>query len=88
MASEVAVLTPNLSAAAAPTGDIVTTRMVFSTACLLLSLCALPQQPANKPAPADPEATAAGRKSYLGREVAHTMHWAPHVREADAGLTL
>lgn len=50
--------------------------MVFSTACLLLSLCALPQQPAQKPAPADPEATAAGRRHYLGREVAHTMHWA------------
>ena len=25
--------------------------------------------------PQDPEATETGRRSYLGREVAHTMHW-------------
>ncbi|MCK5941407.1 MAG: class I SAM-dependent methyltransferase [Planctomycetes bacterium] len=47
--------------------------MTSSAALLLSSLCLLPQAPTV--APADPEATAAGRATYLGREVAHTMHW-------------
>lgn len=41
------------------------------TACLLSWLVCLPQQPA----PADPEQTPAGRTHYLGRAIAHTMHW-------------
>ncbi|MEM7204628.1 MAG: class I SAM-dependent methyltransferase [Planctomycetota bacterium] len=45
---------------------------------VLTALCAAvlsaPQGPAT-PAPRDPEQTEAGRQHYLGRRVAHTMHW-------------
>ena len=48
--------------------------MTLSTACLALTLC-LPALRCQQQ-PRDPEATAEGRATYLGREVAHTMHWA------------
>ena len=48
--------------------------MVLSSACLSLALCLPAQRPQQQPE--DPEATAVGRTTYLGREVAHTMHWA------------
>ena len=48
--------------------------MVLSSACLSLALCLPAQRPQQQPD--DPEATAVGRTTYLGREVAHTMHWA------------
>ena len=48
-------------------------------ACSWLTPQAPPEAPKlQQPKPAavpDPEATADGRASYLGREVAHTMHW-------------
>ncbi len=47
--------------------------MVLLATSLLLALAATPQTPGARP---DPESTAAGRETYLGREVAHTMHWA------------
>ena len=47
--------------------------MVLLATSLLVALAANPQTPGARP---DPEATAAGRETYLGREVAHTMHWA------------
>jgi len=47
--------------------------MELTSAILALALGASAQQPQQ---PADPEATPAGRQTYLGREVAHTMHWA------------
>jgi len=51
--------------------------MALSSTILALSLfsAALPPQQPQRPA-ADPEASPAGREVYLGREVAHTMHWA------------
>ncbi|MFN3244232.1 MAG: class I SAM-dependent methyltransferase [Planctomycetota bacterium] len=51
--------------------------MLVSTACLLLSLGAPPQRPVatTEPQTVDPESTPAGRERYLGREIAHTMHW-------------
>jgi|GEM_PF-318207 len=48
--------------------------MAFSSACLALALFVPAQRPQQPPL--DPEATAAGRATFLGREVAHTMHWA------------
>lgn len=47
--------------------------MSLLLAGLALALSAPPQAPQQTP---DPEATPAGRTTYLGREVAHTMHWA------------
>ena len=48
--------------------------MAFWTACLALTLCLPPL--CSQQQPRDPEATAEGRTTFLGREVAHTMHWA------------
>ncbi|MCR9247654.1 MAG: class I SAM-dependent methyltransferase [bacterium] len=48
--------------------------MLSALTCCLPALWALAQvEP--KPADQDPEQTPQGRKQYLGRRIAHTMHW-------------
>lgn len=42
---------------------------------LLLPLLALLSAAPRQDAPSDPEASEAGRREYLGREIARTMHW-------------
>jgi len=46
--------------------------VLISTEAILTLAMALPQAATERP---DPEATPVGRREYLGREVARTMHW-------------